>query len=91
MQVFFTRELVARLSSSTGVIINLVNPGLCTSNLERNSDKAPVVLRLVRRILDRTTEVGSRTFVLGAERWGEPGCGSAGLYRGRTAGTEEGV
>lgn len=66
MEVLFTRELVARLGSSTRVIINLVNPGLCTSNLERNSGKPSVVLRLVRRILDRTTEVGSRTLVLGA-------------------------
>ena len=66
MEVLFTRELVARLGSSTGVIINLVNPGLCTSNLERNSGQAPAVVRIVRRILDRTTEVGSRTLVLGA-------------------------
>ncbi|KAJ5889606.1 NAD(P)-binding protein [Penicillium tannophilum] len=65
MEVLFTRELVARLGP-TSVIINLVNPGLCTSNLERNSGKAPAVLRLIRRILDRTTEVGSRTLVLGA-------------------------
>ncbi|KAJ5557480.1 NAD(P)-binding protein [Penicillium frequentans] len=66
MEVFFTRELVARLGSSTRVIINLVNPGLCTSNLDRNSGKSPAMLRLVRFILDRTTEVGSRTIVLAA-------------------------
>ncbi|KAJ6150019.1 short-chain dehydrogenase/reductase [Penicillium samsonianum] len=66
MEVLFTRELVARLGASTRVIVNIVNPGLCTSNLERNSGEAPVVMRLVRRLLDRTTEVGSRTLVLGA-------------------------
>lgn len=66
MEVLFTRELVARLGASTRVIVNIVNPGLCTSNLERNSGKAPVVVRLVWRLLDRTTEVGSRTLILGA-------------------------
>lgn len=66
MEVLFTRELVARLGPSTRVIINLVNPGLCTSNLGRDSVNPPAVLRLVRFILDRTTEVGSRTLVLGA-------------------------
>ncbi|KAJ5662863.1 NAD(P)-binding protein [Penicillium longicatenatum] len=66
MEILFTRELVSRLGSSTRVIINLVNPGLCSSNLERTSGKPPAVLRLVRYILDRTTEVGGRTLVLGA-------------------------
>lgn len=66
MEVLFTRELVARLGDSTRVIVNLVNPGLCTSNLERNSGKPPAVARLLRRILDRTTEVGGRTLVLAA-------------------------
>jgi hypothetical protein len=66
MEILFARELVARLGSSTRVIINLVNPGLCASNLDRNSGNPSVVLRLMRRILDRTTEVGSRTLVLGA-------------------------
>lgn len=66
MEVLFTRELVARLGNSTRVIVNLVNPGLCTSNLDRNSGNPSAVVRLVRRLLDRTTEVGSRTLVLGA-------------------------
>lgn len=66
MEILFTRELVARLGPATRVIINLVNPGLCVSNLERNSGKQPAALRLVRFMLDRTTEVGSRTLVLGA-------------------------
>ncbi|KAJ6021665.1 NAD(P)-binding protein [Penicillium herquei] len=65
IEVLFTRELVARLGSSTRVIINLVNPGLCTSNLER-SGKPSLLLRIVHRILDRTIEVGNRTLVLGA-------------------------
>ncbi|KAJ5722917.1 NAD(P)-binding protein [Penicillium malachiteum] len=65
MEVLFTRELVARLGASTRVIINLVNPGLCTSNIERSGNPS-LLLRIVHRILDRTTEVGSRTLVLGA-------------------------
>lgn len=46
--------------------MNLVDPGLCISNLDRKSGRPPDMLRLVRLILDRTTEVGSRTLVLAA-------------------------
>lgn len=65
------RELVARLfkgqeSSSPPVIINLVNPGLCESNIDR-ADKPPgLLMRRLRSILFRTTEVGGRALVLGA-------------------------
>ncbi|OQE14431.1 hypothetical protein PENFLA_c038G09954 [Penicillium flavigenum] len=51
MEVLFTRELVANLSLASVPLL---------------AGKAPAVLRLVRRILDRTTEVGSRSLVLGA-------------------------
>ena len=75
LEVLLVRELVARLQSSTTggasagpppVIINLVNPGLCTSTLGVRDAQPPLVVRIVRRILDRTTEVGARTFVLAA-------------------------
>ncbi|PYH92583.1 short-chain dehydrogenase/reductase [Aspergillus ellipticus CBS 707.79] len=68
IEVLFTRELVARLKSPSTppVIINLVNPGLCTSTLDRRGLQPPMVMRIMRWILDRTTEVGGRTFVLAA-------------------------
>ncbi|CAI7629458.1 unnamed protein product [Penicillium glandicola] len=65
MEILFTREFVARLGASTRMIVNLVNPGLCTSNLDRDNGN-PIWKRLLRRLLDRTTEVGSRTLVLAA-------------------------
>jgi hypothetical protein len=52
-------------SSTPPVIINLVNPGLCKSTLGRE-EKLPLLLRIARAILDRSTEVGSRTYVLAA-------------------------
>ncbi|KAL5342478.1 hypothetical protein BJX70DRAFT_355917 [Aspergillus crustosus] len=49
------------------VIINLVNPGLCTTNLGgTGTQNPPFLTRLMHRILFRTTEVGSRTLVLAA-------------------------
>ncbi|KAB8204197.1 NAD(P)-binding protein [Aspergillus parasiticus] len=70
IEVLFMRELVARLKSKTvsapSVIINIVNPGLCFSNLDRSGSEPPLIVRIMRRILDRTTEVGGRTLVLAA-------------------------
>ena len=68
LEVLLIRELVARLKPTTppAVIINLVNPGLCSSTLGRSDAPPPVPARIVRRILDRTTEVGARTYVLAA-------------------------
>lgn len=66
MEVLFTRELITRLGSSTRVNMNLVDPGLCIFNLDRKSGRPPDMLRLVRLILNRTTEVGSRALVLAA-------------------------
>lgn len=71
IQVIFVCELVARLKGEkkatySPVTINLVNPGLCTSNLNRSGKKPAVIVRFIRWILDRTTDVGGRTFVLAA-------------------------
>lgn len=65
------RELVARLAKAQNsgpnpVIINLVNPGLCESNIDRTGKSPGLVIRLLRPILFRTTEVGGRAMVLGA-------------------------
>lgn len=43
-----------------------MNPGLCTSTLDRSGATPPLVVRILRGILDRKTEVGARTFVLAA-------------------------
>ncbi|KAJ9495856.1 hypothetical protein H2202_008650 [Exophiala xenobiotica] len=71
MEVLFVRELVARLNESQPspppVIITLVNPGLCRSALDR--DMSPVlrwVGFVMRALIGRSTEVGSRTLVYGA-------------------------
>ncbi|KAB8274596.1 NAD(P)-binding protein [Aspergillus minisclerotigenes] len=70
IEVLFTRELVARLKSKTAsapsIIINIVNSGLCSSNLDRSGNQPSLIVRTVPRILDRTTEVGGRTLVLAA-------------------------
>lgn len=47
----------------TGIILNNLNPGLCHSELGRDSGW---VLWIMKQLLARTTEVGSRTLVAGA-------------------------
>lgn len=69
-----TREIVAQLKTKSGkqpgdappVIINIVNPGLCKSTLDRSGKPPPIAIRILRGILDRKTEVGARTFALAA-------------------------
>ncbi|OAG41308.1 hypothetical protein AYO21_04471 [Fonsecaea monophora] len=73
--VLFIRELVLRLqerdksgsSTEPPVTITLVNPGLCVSELDRNAPLAGrIAMYILRMILARSTEVGSRTLVYGA-------------------------
>lgn len=70
LEVLLTREIVARLeitkSTSPPVIINMVNPGLCASNLGGGEKRSPLMVRIMRRVLDRTLEVGARCYVLAA-------------------------
>ena len=73
MEILLVRELVSRTSvsnpGSPSVVINLVNPGLCVSTLATRNEK-PLAIRIINSIIygliGRTTEVGSRTLVLGA-------------------------
>lgn len=63
--------MVARLrakskSSTSPVIINLVNPGLCKSALGRDNPNPATLKARFYSLLQRTTEVGSRTYVLAA-------------------------
>ncbi|KAF7563266.1 hypothetical protein G7046_g850 [Stylonectria norvegica] len=78
MEILLVRELVSRTkgddSGTPSVIVNLANPGLCVSTLATRNEK-PIAVRIVESVLytmiARTTEVGSRTLILGA------GAGSA--------------
>lgn len=66
LEILFIRELCSRLHDES-VVITLINPGMCKSDLDRSIN---FVLRSFlwgfRMALARTTEVGSRTLVTGA-------------------------
>lgn len=67
LEVLVVRQIAPKLRG-TGIILNMINPGLCKSSLSRNAKsirKAIFVVMLA--VLARTTEVGSRTLVAGAE------------------------
>lgn len=64
--------MVARLNkkqdgSPPPTVITLVHPGLCKSTFDYRDGQTPSLgLRLMRLLMERTTEVGGRTLVLGA-------------------------
>lgn len=62
LEVLVVREWVTRMADSP-VILNMLNPGLCHSSLSRESGWT---LELLKTIMARSTEVGSRTLVAGA-------------------------
>ncbi|RYP10953.1 hypothetical protein DL765_007956 [Monosporascus sp. GIB2] len=62
LEVLLVRELASRLVG-TGVVVNMVNPGLCHSQLARDYGWGFWLFKLM---FARTTEVGSRTLVAGA-------------------------
>lgn len=75
MEVLFLRELVARLppiKSTTlpPVLITLVNPGLCKSELSRGTSKPSlgqkILWTVLKLLLERPTEVGARVMVIAA-------------------------
>ena len=61
-EVLLVQEFAGRVRGSE-VIINMLNPGLCHSQLGREAGLGFMVMKL---ILARSTEVGSRTLVTGA-------------------------
>lgn len=63
LEVFAVREMAARAGLSYPVTINCLNPGFCHSELSRESGFA---LWLMKLLLARTTEVGSRTILAAA-------------------------
>ncbi len=60
--MYVVRALAARLPiSKCGVIINLLNPGLCYTELTRNLGPAlKVYVAVLRFLLARSAEAGSR-------------------------------
>lgn len=62
LEVLVIRQLAPQLESS-GIILNTLNPGLCHSELTRESG---ISLTILKALLARTTEVGSRTLFHGA-------------------------
>lgn len=66
LQVFPCRELATRTreSGKSDVIINYLNPGLCHSELSRDS---PFFLTIMKFFLARSTEHGSRSVVNAVE------------------------
>ncbi|KAI4128640.1 MAG: hypothetical protein LQ347_004096 [Umbilicaria vellea] len=66
LEVFYTRELAARTKANNkaDVIINFLNPGLCHSELAREAGWALYIMKL---LLARSTECGSRTLVQAVE------------------------
>ncbi len=62
LEVLVMRELAPKLEGS-GVVLNMLNPGLCHSELSRDG---PWFLEVMKFFLARSTEVGSRTLVAAA-------------------------
>lgn len=62
LEVLINREMAPRIAGS-GVVLNMLNPGLCHSELARD---AGFLVSLAKLIFARSTEVGSRTLVLAA-------------------------
>ena len=72
MEIYFIREFCLQHDvKDLGVTMNMINPGLCWSSLDRNSGWLYRLQVLVMRsLVARTTEVGSRTLVFATT--GEP-------------------
>lgn len=66
-EIFVVRELAKLLPvSETGVVLNLVNPGLCKTELSRNAPpEFQKHLADMHAKFGRTAEVGSRTLLHG--------------------------
>ncbi|PGH04905.1 hypothetical protein GX51_03201 [Blastomyces parvus] len=66
VEILVVREIAPKLADS-GVVLNLINPGFCMSGLMREAPTIVLAIKsMLRYIMVRTTEVGSRTLVAGA-------------------------
>ncbi|KAF2430283.1 NAD(P)-binding protein [Tothia fuscella] len=68
VELYAVREYASRNPvSSTGVVINYVNPGACKTDLTRNADEETKgQIDALNDAVGRTAEVGSRTLLHGA-------------------------
>lgn len=74
LSVFVSRELAKRLSTSssmkpTDVVLNVVDPGFCQSDILREKSFDPVfnvVMAFLMKVLARSAEMGARTYVMAA-------------------------
>lgn len=68
LEIFFVRQLTTLVPvSKTGVVVNLVNPGLCITELARNAPpQFQQRLKKMHAEFGRTAEDGSRTLLHGA-------------------------
>lgn len=60
LEVLVVRQIASQLEGS-GVVLNMLNPGFCHSELTRDAGLGMAVMKF---FLARTTEMGSRTLVL---------------------------
>lgn len=70
MEVLIVRELAARIDQSEKpkVIVNCLTPGFCHSDFDRELTGAKLYfMKVMRFLIARSTEVGSRTLVAAAE------------------------
>lgn len=70
MQVFGVRQLASEINESNKpkVIVNCLTPGACYSDFDRNTAGIKkYMVGMLKFIIARSTEVGSRTLVAGAE------------------------
>lgn len=58
LEVFVVRAIAPKVD---GVVLNMVNPGLCHSSLSKRESN--LVLEILKFFLARSTEVGSRTLI----------------------------
>ena len=65
LQVLLVRAIAPLMQkANSGVVLNMLNPGLCHSSLSRDGS---FVLEIVKFLIARSTEVGSRTLIASAE------------------------
>jgi len=63
--LFGVREFAKRnpISEKSPVIVSILTPGFCKSNIFRDGDFTDKVFGVMANLIGRTTEVGSRTLV----------------------------
>jgi NAD(P)-dependent dehydrogenase (short-subunit alcohol dehydrogenase family) len=68
IQVYAVRHLATLIPvARTGVVINVVNPGMCKTTLARNAGIGfRVMLKIFHLLVGRTAEMGSRTLLYAA-------------------------